>query len=199
VAAACSLAACGGSVGGDSVTGSSVVAAPSDLDLDLESAVDQVQWGDLFEDEDGIITTSHRRRHGKVLICHKGRRSLWVSQRAWRGHRRHGDTRGRCHRPPSPSATCPCYSGGDINAAVSTCSSTVTPSCGMGDPYSLTLICSDPGGNLPPGVLGMYLSQTADGGSCSREDVNGTVTQNGLTADEYQACVNVIRSSGYCS
>ncbi len=193
VAAACSLAACGGSIGGDSVTGSPVVAAPSDLDL--ESAVDQIQWGDLFEGEDGTITSSGRR-HGKVFVCHKGRKTLWVSRRALRGHTRHGDTRGRCSRPPP--APCPCFSGDDINAAALSCTSTVTPQCGMGDPYSLALICSDSGGSVPPIVLGVY--QTVSGGSCSRQDVDGTVTtQNGLTDAEYQGCVNVINSSGYCS
>ena len=68
----------------------------------------------------------------------------------------------------------------------------------MGDPYSLALICSDAGGSVPPIVLGVY--QTASGGSCSLQGVDGKVTtQNGLTDDEYQACVNVVNSSGYCS
>ena len=195
VAAACSLAACGGSIGGDTVTGSPVAATPLDLDLDLESAVELVQWGDLFESEDGTITSSGNR-HDKVLVCHKERKTLWVSRRALRGHTRHGDTRGRCDSPPS--APCPCFSGDDINTAVSSCSSTVTPQCGMGDPYSLTLICSDSGGSVPPIVLGIY--QTASGGSCSRQDVDGTITtENGLTDAEYQGCVNVINSSGFCS
>ena len=194
VAAACSLAACGGSFGGDSVTGSPVVAAPSDLDLDLESAVELVQWGDLFENEDGTITTSGRS-HGKVLVCHKGRKTLWVSQSALPAHTRHGDTRGRCNRPPT--ATCPCFSGNDITTAAQ-CASTLTPVCNMGDPYSLALVCSDSGGSVPPVVLGVF--QTASGGSCSLQDANGMITtQNGITDDEYQACVNVINQSGYCS
>jgi hypothetical protein len=195
VAAACSLAACGGSIGGDSVTGSPVAATPLDLDVDLELAVELVQWGDLFENEDGTITTSGHH-HGKALVCHEGRKTLWVSQRALPGHTRHGDARGRCDNPPS--APCPCFSGDDVDAVALSCTSTVTPECGMGDPYSLALICSDAGGSVPPIVLGVY--QTASGGSCDRRDLDGTVfTQSGLTDAEYQGCVNVINSSGYCS
>ena len=195
VAAACSLAACGGSVG-DSVTGSPVAVAPTDAGFDLESPVEMFQAGDLVENEDGTFSTSHRQHYGKVLICHKGRKNLWVASRAVRAHQRHGDTRGRCDRPP-PSSVCPCFSDGDINAAASSCSSNVAAQCGMGDPVFLLLSC-DPGGNVPPGVLGIYLSQTANGGSCSRDDVNGTVTQNGLTPEEFQACVTVVDSSGFC-
>ena len=194
VAAACSLAACGGSTGG-SVTGSPVVATPLDLGLDLESAVDLVQWGDLFENEDGTITSSGNRQD-KVLVCHKGRKTLWVSQRSLQGHTGHGDVRGRCDN--TPSAKCPCFSKRDIQSAASSCTSNVAAQCGTSDPYFLLLSC-DPGGNVPPGFLGIYLSQTADGGSCSRDDVNGTVTHTGLNDAEYQGCVQVINRSRYCS
>lgn len=188
--AACSLAACGGSIGGDSVTGSSVAVSPSDpgLDLDLESAFEQVN-------EDGTLSTSGRS-HGKVLVCHKGRQNLWVSEKALGGHLWHGDTRGSCDRPPS--AGCPCFTGSDITTAVSTCSSNVAASCSTGDPYYLLLSCA-PGGDVPQGFLGFYLSQESDGGFCSRDDANGGFSRNGLTNAEYQACVNVINRSGYCS
>ena len=196
VAAACLLAACGGSIGGDSVTGSSVVAAPSDLDLDLnlESAVDQVQWGDLFENEDGTITSSGNRQD-KVLVCHKGRKTLWVSRQALRGHTRHGDVRGRCDS--TPSAKCPCFSKRDIESAASSCTSHVAAQCGMGDPYFLLLSC-DAGGNVPPGILGIYLSQTADGGYCARQEGNDFMDQSSLTGVQHQACVNTMIASGYC-
>ena len=200
VAAACSLAACGGSVGSDSVTGSPVAVSPtdsSDLDLELGSAINLFEEGDLVENDDGTFSTSGRGCQGKVLVCHKGRKNIWVSQRGAQAHlRRHGDTLGRCDAPP-PSASCPCFSGGDITSAASACSSNVVAQCGMGDPVFLFLSC-DPGGSVPPGVLGIYLSQTANGGTCSRDDVNGTVTQTGLTSEEFQACVTVIDSSGYC-
>ena len=51
---------------------------------------------------------------------------------------------------------------------------------------------------MPPGVLGVYLTQTADGGYCSRDDVLGSFEQTGLTPAEYQACVNAINSRGFC-
>lgn len=201
VVAACSLAACGGSIGSDSVTGSPVGVAPadtsSDLDLDLASASEEFEEGDLIDNDDGTFSTSHGRHDGKVLVCHKGRKNLWVSKRALPAHEGHGDRRGRCGGPPPPSAACPCFSSGDINSAASTCSSNVAAQCGMGDPAFLLLSC-DPGGTVPPGILGIYLSQTAAGGSCSRDDVNGTFTQNGLTDDEFQACVNLIDGSGFC-
>ena len=198
VVAACSLAACGGSIG-DSVTGSPVEVSPadgSDLDLELGSPIDLFEEGDLVENDDGTFSTFRESCRGKVLICHKGRKNLWVSSRSTRAHLGHGDSMGRCHRPP-PSANCPCFSGGDINSAAATCSSNVAAQCGMGDPVFLLLSC-DPGGNVPPGVLGIYLSQTANGGSCSRDDVNGTVTETPLTAQQFQACVSVIDGSGFC-
>lgn len=195
--AACSLAACGGSIGGESVTGSSVAVSPSDpgLDLDLEFAFEQVEEGDLFENEDGTLSTAGRS-DDKVLVCHKGRQNLWVSEKALRGHLWHGDTSGSCDGPPS--ARCPCFTGSDITSAVSTCSSNVEASCSTGDPYYLLLSCA-PGGDVPQSVLGFYLSQESDGGFCSRDDVNGRFSRNGLTNAEYQACVNVINRSGYCS
>ena len=56
VVAACSLAACGGSIGSDSVTGSPVGVAPadtgSDLDLDLASASEEFEEiGKLIRNE----------------------------------------------------------------------------------------------------------------------------------------------------
>ncbi len=218
--AACSLAACGGSIGGDSVTGSSVAVSPSDpgLDLDLESAFEQAKRddddcerddddcegddhddGERDDDDDDGDDDGERDDDDddKVLVCHKGRTDLWVPRKVLRRHLRHGDTRGRCHRPPA--ATCPCFSGSDINAAASTCSTNnVAASCSTGDPYYLLLSCA-PGGDVPQGFLGFYLSQESGGGFCSRDDANGGFSRNGLTNAEYQACVNVINRSRYCS
>lgn len=212
--AACSLAACGGSVGSDSVTGTPLSVAPvdagSEVDLDLEASFETFQDGDFIENDDGTfdsdVASSHRRWRGRRAVCHtvrwgpwKGKKiTLWVHKWRLRHHLRHGDTRGRCRKPPPPSATCPCFTTNDINAAANDCSATVESTCSTGDPYFLLLSCN-PGGNVPPGVLGIYLSQTANGGECSRDDVNGTVSQAGLTNEEYQACVDNMMASGFCS
>ena len=38
-------------------------------------------------------------RHGnKLVICHKGRRTIVVSYRSWWAHKKHGATIGRCDR-----------------------------------------------------------------------------------------------------
>ena len=217
--AACSLAACGGSIGGDSVTGSPVSLSASEPEL--ESTFEQAKGGgkhhrrhhdrddddddgDSDDDDDDGERDDRGRRHrdrddddddddDKVLVCHKDRKNLWVSQRAVRGHMRHGDTLGRC-RDGAPSATCPCFSRNNIKAAAQ-CAGTLNSQCSTGDPAFLFLTC-DAGST---GVLGIYASATASGGSCSRDDVHGSVSQNGLTRAEYQACVNVIRASVYCS
>ena len=221
--AACSLAACGGSIGGDSVTGSPVSLSASEPEL--ESTFEQAKGGgkhhrrhhdrddddddgerddddddgDSDDDDDDGERDDRGRRHrdrddddddddDKVLVCHKGRKTLRVSQEALRGHLRHGDTLGSC-----TAATCPCFSVNDINAAAQ-CSGNLSSQCSTGDPAFLFLTC-DAGST---GVLGIYASATASGGSCSRDDVHGSVSQNGLNNAEYQACVNVIKASGYC-
>ncbi len=193
--AACSLAACGGSIGGDSVTGSPVSLSASEPEL--ESTFEQAKGGGKHHrkghDRDDDDKKGDRDDDDdKVLVCHKGRKNLWVSRRAVRGHERHGDTLGRC-RDSAPSARCPCFSRNNISAAAQ-CAGTLSSQCSTGDPAFLFLTC-DAGST---GVLGIYASATASGGSCSRDDVHGSVSQNGLTNAEYQACVNVINSSGYC-
>lgn len=38
----------------------------------------------------------------KIDVCHKGKKTISISSRAWPAHARHGDTRGQC---PTPAAT----------------------------------------------------------------------------------------------
>jgi hypothetical protein len=173
------LGSCGGSPVGESVTGPSVaVVSP-----------------DPATPDDGTLTESGKNKNktSKVLLCHKGRDKK-VPPSAVGGHLRHGDSLGSCSAP----VACPCFSTADIQAAASQCSGTPTSTCGTGDPYYLFLGC-DPGGSVPPGVLGVYLSQSSDGGYCQRDDVLGSFSQSGLTSAEYQACVDAINDSGYCS
>jgi hypothetical protein len=202
VPAAIALASCGGSIGGDSVTGVSVD------EIAAEAALAESLDADDPADEDGTLSADHRKKKkakekkknkNKVLLCHKGR-DKWVHKRAVKAHLRHGDTLGACGiaPPPPPPATCPCFSVGDIQAAAGTCGTSVAATCSTGDPYYLVMSC-DPGGSVPPGVLGIYLTQTPNGGMCSRDDVFGSVSQDGLSDAEYQACVNAINGSGYCS
>jgi hypothetical protein len=213
VPAAIALASCGGSIGGDSVTGVSVddVAAeaaavtstppevfPDELDLDVEGEIlpTDMEWDPVLDadyppNEDGTLSEAGRKR--KIKVCHKGR-TKWVSRCALKAHLRHGDTRGKCKRP---AASCPCFSAGDIQAAAGACDTAVSATCSTGDPYYLALSC-DPGGSQPPGILGIYLSRTADGGYCSRDDIFGSVSQSGLSDAEFQACVNAINGSGFC-
>ena len=181
------------SCGGDTLTG------PSAVDPVVDSAVAAPPLKVVTVDSDipgddtlGEAVSLCRKQ--KVLICHKGR-NLWVSKRAVRAHLRHGDTRGSC----SAAASCPCYSAGDIQSTAQQCSGSVNPTCSTsGDQVSLLLAC-DPGGTVPPGILGIYLTRTADGGYCSRDDVSGSYTESPLSAEQYAACEAAITSSGYCS
>jgi len=157
---------------GGSIGGESVTGSPV-----IESALPALEEG----------TVSESGTKSKVLICHKGK-DKEVPQSAVNGHLGHGDTLGSC------AATCSCFSTADISAAAGTCSTTVASSCSTGDPAFLLLSC--PGPNVI--VLGIYVSQTAGGGFCEREDVNGTVTQMGLGAAEHQACVDTLVLSGFC-
>ena len=204
------LAACGGTLG-DSVTGTSIdesigdpVAAPPlslevpDFDLEgpteSELPASDFAWDSVIDagyeaNADGTMSESCRRR--KVKICYKGKtRKVKRWKAKW--YLRRGATLGKCQ----PSVTCPCFSRSDIDAAAASCASPVGE-CTTGDPYSLLLTCV-PGGGAPPGFLGFYLSQTADGGYCQRLDGSGTFEQQGLTQDEYMACVSAINASGYC-
>jgi hypothetical protein len=133
------------------------------------------------------------RGQDRVLICHDGREK-WVDEGRVERWLRLGATLGGC-----PAAvSCPCFSVDDIEAAASQCSTTVTPTCSVGNPYYLFLGC-EAGGSVPPSVLGVYLTQVSDGGYCERNDVFGSFSQTGLTPAEYQACVDEIGASGYCS
>jgi hypothetical protein len=170
------LVSCGGSPVGESVTGPSVTQVPRET-----TAVNDL----------GVVTES--KKVEKVLLCHKGK-DLEVPPSAVGGHLRHGDSLGSCSAPIG----CPCFSSDDIQAAASQCSTTVVPTCSVGDPYYLFLGCAT-GGNVPPSVLGVYLTQTSDGGYCERYEPSfGTFSQTGLTSAEYQACVDEINASGYC-
>jgi hypothetical protein len=157
---------------GGSIGGESVTGSPV-----IESALPALDEG----------TVGEFGKKSKVLICHKGKDKK-VPQSAVNGHLGHGDTLGSCS-----AATCPCFSVNDINAAAP-CAGNLSSQCSTGDPAFLFLTC-DAGST---GVLGIYASATPSGGSCSRDDVHGSVSQNGLTNAEYQACVNVIKASGYC-
>jgi hypothetical protein len=145
--------------------------------------------GDCKRGDDG----DGSQGHDTVLICHEGQEKS-VGER-WVEHwLRLGATLGEC-----PAAvSCPCFSVDDILAAASQCSTTVTPTCSIGNPYYLFLGC-EAGGSVPPSVLGVYLSQVSDGGYCERNDVFGSFSQTGLTPAEYQACIDEINASGYCS
>jgi hypothetical protein len=212
VPAALAVASCGGSTGGDSVTGVSIDEAAEAAVLSsapLEAIVEEadgygegdilpsdLDWdpmldADFSPNPDGTMTESCRKR--KVTICHKGRRTIKVSRRALKKHLRHGDTKGEC---PAPGASCPCFSLGDIEDAAGACNTSLTTACDTGDPYTLLLSC-DTGPTFPPD-RSFYISNSG-GASCSRTDVFGTVSQDGLSQAEYQACVDVINSSGYCS
>jgi hypothetical protein len=174
------LMSCGGSPVGETVSGPTVVAGALP---DATAAVDA-----------GVVAEAGKkaRKVEKVLLCHKGR-DKQVPPSAVGGHLRHGDSLGSCSAPIG----CPCFSSDDIQAAASQCSTTVTQTCSVGDPYYLFLGC-EAGGSVPPSVLGVYLTQTSDGGYCERNDVFGSFSQAGLTSAEYQACVDEIGASGYC-
>lgn len=209
VPAALAVASCGGSTGGDSVTGVPVDDVVALSSAPLETIVDEadgygegeilpsdLEWDPVLDaafppNPDGTITESCRKR--KVTLCHKGKRTIRVSRRSVKKHLRHGDTRGKCK---GAGARCPCFSSSDIQAAASACQTSLTASCSTGDPYLLRMSC-DPGGAVPPD-LSFYISSSG-GASCSRTDVFGSVSQEGLSQAEYQACVNVINGSGYCS
>jgi hypothetical protein len=177
------LMSCGGSPLGESVTGPTVVA---------EAVPDATAAAEV-----GLVTEAGKRakqakKVEKVLLCHKGR-DKEVPPSAVGGHLRHGDSLGSCSAP----IACPCFSADDIQAASSQCSTTVTQTCSVGNPYYLFLGC-EAGGSVPPTVLGVYLTQTSDGGYCERNDVFGSFSQTGLTIAEYQACVDEIGASGFC-
>ena len=181
------------SCGGDSLTG------PSAVDPVVDSAVAApplkvVTVDSGTADDDTLGEAVSLCRKSKVLICHRGR-DKWVSRSAVRGHLRHGDTLGAC----AAAVSCPCYSAEDIQSTAQECTGTVNPTCSAsGDQVSLLLAC-DPGGTVPPGILGIYLTRTSDGGYCSRNDVSGSFTESPLSAEQYAACETAITSSGYCS
>ena len=96
---------------------------------------------------------------------------------------------------PEPPPPCPCFSQADIDAALSVCSSTVTQTCvDTADPYYLFYGC-DPGGSVPPGVLGVYLVRDQQD-QCSRSDVYGKVPRNGryvaISQAEVDACIALV-------
>ncbi|PIT92152.1 MAG: hypothetical protein COU08_04040 [Candidatus Harrisonbacteria bacterium CG10_big_fil_rev_8_21_14_0_10_42_17] len=48
------------------------------------------------EDEDGDHHNSGKGKN-KITICHKGKITLTIAEPAWKGHEKHGDTRGSCN------------------------------------------------------------------------------------------------------
>ena len=180
------------SCGGESLTGPSAVEPVAEApEAPPPLRVADVESG---SPDDGVGEAVSLCRKRKVLICHKGR-NKWVGRRAVRGHLRHGDTLGRCSR----AGKCPCFSRRDIRRAAQQCTGTVNPTCSSsGDQVALLLAC-DPGGNVPPGILGLYLTRTSDGGYCSKDDASGSFTESPLSPQQYQACERAITSSGYCS
>ena len=183
--AACSLAACGGSIGGDSVTGSPVSLSASEPEL--ESTFEQAKGGGKH----------HRRHHDRDDDDDDGERDDDDDDGERDdddGERDDDDDDGE-----NEDARCPCFSGADITAAAWTCSSTnLRSSCNIGEGQAFLLLSCVRVDPVPPSELGIYVSQTAGVGSCSREDVTGTVTQIGLGAAEYQACVDTLVLSRYC-
>jgi hypothetical protein len=181
------------SCGGDSLTG------PSAIEPAVDSAVvtpplKVVTVDSASADDDTLGEAVSLCKKEKVLICHRGR-NKWVPKRAVRGHLRHGDTRGAC----DAAVSCPCYSVEDIQSTAEQCNGTVNPTCSTsGEQVSLLLAC-DPGGTVPPGILGIYLTRTSDGGYCSRNETSGAFTESPLSAEQYEACKTAITSSGYCS
>lgn len=132
-------------------------------------------------------------KKNRVLICHKGKDKK-VPESAVAGHMRHGDTMGSC-----APAECPCFDLEDVGDAVDACPvDPIVLACTVPDPATLALSCP-PGASEPGFVIGFYVSETGNGGSCERVDVNGSMMQDGLTAAEHQACVDVITASGYCN
>jgi len=171
VFAALLLSSCGGSMG-DSVTGPSPIDMPADSS-DLRVA--DVQLDDL--DLDGLSASSA----DKVLICHKGKESLWVSSSAVPGHQGHGDILGEC----GAAATCPCFSQADIDAAASGCSS-LTAFCPA--TYSLGLFC-----NTTTTSAG-YWEAVVGQNSCTW--TVGSITETRpVDAGQFEACRVAITSS----
>jgi len=200
IAAALLLSSCGGSMG-DSVTGPSPIDMPGDSsglraanvqldDLDLgELGADEVDWS--ADDPEGLSASCR----GKVLLCHKGRRSLWVPRWAVRGHQRHGDQLGKCDAPP-PQATCPCFSRSDIESAAAGCSN-LNASCPA--TFSLGLFCSPGGSGGTVGNLG-YWEAVVGQDTCSWTEwdplTGDAVTQTlPVTTAEFEACRSAITSS----
>jgi hypothetical protein len=46
-------------------------------------------------------TTVPPGRRDKVAVCHKAKKTLYLPERALRGHLRHGDSLGACGEPPA--------------------------------------------------------------------------------------------------
>jgi len=201
VLAALLLSSCGGSMG-DSVTGPSPIDMPGDSselrvadvqldDLDLaglDLGEGEVEWS--ADDPDGLSASCR----GKVLICHKHKRSLWVPRWALRGHQRHGDSLGQCGAPPA--ATCPCFSRADIEAAASGCGN-LNASCPA--TYSLGLFCAPGGSSGTVGNVG-YWEAVVGQNSCSWtvwDPLTGDATTQTrpVDADQFTACRTALTSS----
>jgi hypothetical protein len=180
------------SCGGEGLTGPSAVepvAESSEAPPPLK--VVDVESGSA---DDGIGEAVSLCRKNRVRICYKGR-NKWVRKRWVKAWQRAGATLGRCSR----ANRCPCFSTRDIRTAARQCTGTVNPTCSAsGDQVALLLAC-DPGGTVPPGILGLYLTRTADGGYCSRDDASGSFTESPLSTRQYEACARAINNSGYCS
>ena len=135
--------------------------------------------------DDGTVSESGNE--SKILICHKGKDKS-VPPDAVDTHLSHGDKVGSC--------PCPCFSAADISTTARSCTGELTPVCTIGASSSLTLLC-DFG---PSGVIGVYLSQTAKRGSCSRTERDPFIDLKAsqVTAAEHKACVDALVLSGYC-
>jgi hypothetical protein len=182
------------SCGGDSLTG------PSAVEPVAESAVASpplkvatVDSGSPTPADEALGEAVSLVKKSRVLVCHKGR-DKWVEKRSVEGHLRHGDTLGTC----AAAASCPCYSKADITSAAGQCTGTVNPTCDTSSTQVELRLACDPGGTVPPGILGIYLTKTADGGYCSRSDLSG-FNESPLSDEQYDACAKAITSSGYCS
>ncbi len=182
------------SCGGDSLTG------PSAVEPVAESAVASpalkvvaVDSDSLAPDDDVLGEAVSLCKKKKVLLCHRGQ-DKWVSKSAVKGHLRHGDTLGPC----AAAASCPCYSTSDITSAAGQCTGTVNPTCDVSSGQVSLLLACDPGGTVPPGIVGIYLTKTADGGYCSKSDASGSFDESPLSDAQYDACATAITTSGYC-
>jgi hypothetical protein len=98
-----------------------------------------------------------------------------------------------------------CFDHDSIQAAAASCVGQLNPTCGLNPGVQVYLLLScDPGGQLPPGVVGIYLvngtETNPETNYCSGTDVfnDPANTASSLNAQQIQKCEDAITESGYC-